>query len=125
MAGARHVLIVDDDPSIRMLCRVNLELDGHRAAEAASLAEARDRLAAEPVDVVILDVHIGSDNGLSFLEELRRDRPALGVAVLSGTADRTSVEAAGPDAVIGKPFTLDELKDVVELLGAGRPAAGR
>lgn len=122
MGAARVVLVVDDDASIRMLCRVNLELDGHRAVEAATIDEARAAVRSEPVDVVILDVHVGSGDGLELLAELRRDRPELPVALLSGTAEAGVVRGARPDAVIGKPFELEELRATVERLGAGRPA---
>jgi DNA-binding response OmpR family regulator len=119
-------LIVDDDPSIRMLCRVNLELDGHRALEAATIDQARETVSAEAVDVVILDVHVGAGDGLELLSELRRDRPEMPIALLSGTAELHTVEGARPDAVLGKPFELHELRSTVERLGAGRdePLAG-
>jgi two-component system, OmpR family, response regulator MprA len=120
MGVGRVVLIVDDDASIRMLCRVNLELDGHRAVEAATIDEARAAVSAEPVDVIILDVHVGAGDGLELLSELRRDRPEMPVALLSGTADVDVVEGAGPDAVLGKPFELHELRSTVERLGGGR-----
>jgi DNA-binding response OmpR family regulator len=120
------VLIVDDDASIRLLCRVNLELDGHAAREAATIDEARDIVGAEAFDLVILDVHVGAGNGLEFLGELRREHPQVPVALLSGTADRESVAAALPDAVLGKPFTLEQLRATVEEVsrppGSGTPA---
>jgi DNA-binding NtrC family response regulator len=124
--GGRTVLIVDDDASIRLLCRVNLELDGHAAREAGTIDEARALIGAEPFDAVILDVHVGAGNGLDFLGELRRDHPGVGVALLSGTADRESVAAALPDAVLGKPFTLEQLRSTVESVsrrGDPRPQA--
>jgi two-component system response regulator PilR (NtrC family) len=117
------VLIVDDDPSIRMLCRVNLELDGHRALEAATIDQARAAVSQEPVDVVILDVHVGAGDGLELLSELRRDRPEMPVALLSGTAEIDVVRGARPDAVIGKPFELNELRSTVERLARGRKAS--
>lgn len=106
-----------------MLCRVNLELDGHRALEAATIEEAREAVSAEAVDVVLLDVHVGAGDGLELLSELRRDRPEMPVALLSGTADVEVVHGARPDAVLGKPFELDELRSTVERLGGGRGAA--
>ena len=110
---SRTVLVVDDDGSIRLLCRLNLELEGWQVLEAASVAEARAHLAATPVDVVLLDVHVGTDSGAEFLEELRRDRPQLKIALLTGS-DR-AVEIAG-DAVIPKPFTLEQLTSTVAKL---------
>jgi DNA-binding response OmpR family regulator len=111
------VLIVDDDAAIRLLCRVNLELEGHRVAEAAYLDQARAVLAEEPVDVVLLDLHIGRERGLDLLRELRRDRPEVAVALLTGSPqERSPDEEAKADAVISKPFEIDELGRTVRRL---------
>jgi two-component system response regulator AtoC len=107
---AHTVLVVDDDASIRLLCRLNLELDGWRVVEAASLSQARERLADDGVDVVVLDVHVGSENGLEFLQELRRERPQLKVAMLTGSDD---IDDLGSDGVIPKPFTIQQLTSTV------------
>jgi DNA-binding response OmpR family regulator len=115
---SRTVLVVDDDASIRMLCRLNLELDGWRVLEGATLAEARDELAREEVHVVVLDVHVGADSGIDFLQELRRDRPHVKVAMLTGSDRVGDVDS---DAVIPKPFTIDQLRSTVAAL-APRPA---
>ena len=104
------VLVVDDDASIRMLCRLNLELDGWSVREAATLAQAREQLVPEGVDVVLLDMHVGSENGVEFLRELRRERPGLKVAMLTGSDDLQDIDA---DAVISKPFKIDELRTTV------------
>lgn len=110
MASPNTVLVVDDDPSIRLLCRLNLELEGCRVLEAASVAQARAELANEDVDVVLLDVHVGSENGVEFMHELRRAHPDVKVALLTGS-DR--VEDTGSDAVIPKPFRLEQLTSTV------------
>jgi two-component system, NtrC family, response regulator AtoC len=107
---SRTALVVDDDASIRMLCRLNLELDGWHVLDAATLPQAREQLGTEAVDVVVLDVHVGSDNGIEFMHELRREHPALKVALLTGS-DR--VEDVGSDAVIPKPFTIEQLTATV------------
>src|SRR4029077_14972492 len=57
-AAPARGLGVDDDRSIRLLCRVNPELDGHEVLEADSLDKARATLAAEDIAVVLLDVHL-------------------------------------------------------------------
>ena len=119
MTAARTVLVVDDDAAIRLLCRVNLELDGYRVVEAGSVSDARRALDAEDVAVVILDVHVGSDDGISFLHELRESRPGLPVAMLTGTASPEGVREHNPDAMIGKPFALEQLQETVGAL-AGR-----
>jgi DNA-binding response OmpR family regulator len=116
-----QVLVVDDDASIRLLCRINLELEGWSVREAATLDQARTQLADGTVEVVLLDVHIGTDSGVEFHEELRRDHPETAVAMLTGSVGTPhSVHAVGADAVIAKPFTLDELSETVRTLAAGR-----
>jgi two-component system, NtrC family, response regulator AlgB len=118
---AHYVLVVDDDASIRLLCRINLELEGWTVREAATLAEAREQLADGAVEVVLLDVHVGADSGLEFLEELRRDHPGTPVAMLTGSVGMPeAVEGSGGDAVIAKPFTLEQLTETVRTLAAGR-----
>jgi DNA-binding response OmpR family regulator len=121
MAGGDRVtvLVVDDEASIRLLCRVNLELEGYRVLEAATLGEARDALAAGAVEVVLLDVHVGHEDGRDLLTEIRADRPELPVAFFSGTAERETLMRSGADGLIPKPFALDELVDMVgRLTGA-------
>jgi DNA-binding response OmpR family regulator len=112
------VLVVDDDASIRLLCRLNLELDGWSVREAATLAQAREELTPGDINVVVLDVHVGSGNGVEFLQELRRERPQVKVAMLTGSDKLDDVES---DAVIPKPFTIEQLTTTVANLAA-RPS---
>lgn len=107
------VLVVDDDASIRFLCRVNLELEGWTVREAASIAAARAELADDTIDVVLLDVHVGRESGVELLEEIRARLPALPVVLLTGSFGTRSVEGVAADAVIAKPFTLGELTETV------------
>jgi DNA-binding NtrC family response regulator len=112
----RQLLVVDDDPSIRFLCRVNLEFEGWKVREAATLREARAHLADGSVKVVLLDVHVGPENGVAFLEEIRSNHPETKVAMLTGSAGGPSLDAAAPDGIISKPFSLDELSSTVAAL---------
>jgi two-component system, NtrC family, response regulator GlrR len=111
--GKGTVLVLDDEPSLRLLCKVNLELEGYRVVEAGTLAEARAAMADEPVDVALLDMHVGAERGLDLLPELRGLEPPAAVVVLSGTSEVSSATRATVDAVLGKPFVLDELTQTV------------
>jgi DNA-binding response OmpR family regulator len=114
------VLVLDDDQSLRMLCRVNLELDGYRVLEAASIAEARTALASGTVDVILLDVHLEDGDGRELLAELGPARPAA--ALFTGSEPAASV-AGIADALIPKPFELGLLRATVEdLITRARPA---
>jgi DNA-binding NtrC family response regulator len=113
MSSQRHVLVVDDDRSLRLLCRVNLELDGFDVTEAASLDAAREALAAESIDAVLLDVHVGFDNGIDLLGELKRDRPTLPVVLLTGESGLPAEARGLADAVLSKPFELSDLTGTI------------
>jgi DNA-binding NtrC family response regulator len=115
---SQTVLVVDDDPSIRLLCRVNLEFEGCTVHEAGSLDEARAELERGDIDVVLLDVHVGSRDGAELLTEIKRDHPGLPVALLTGSADHPVVEGSQADAVLFKPFTLEQLTQTVRALTA-------
>jgi DNA-binding response OmpR family regulator len=112
------VLVVDDDASIRFVCRVNLELAGLEVREAATLREAREALMAGRTDVVLLDVHVGPASGVAFLRELRRDHPGLPVALLTGSVGTSAPGQADADAVLAKPFELGELVETVRALAS-------
>ena len=120
MGGGRTILVVDDEPSIRLLCRINLELEGYTVREAASLSEARAHLENEDVAVVLLDIHVGSEDGYDLLDELRSRDGHVAVALLSGSAT-IDERGAGVDAIIGKPFHLDELAATVARLARRVP----
>jgi DNA-binding response OmpR family regulator len=117
------ILVVDDDASIRFLCRLNLELEGWAVQEAATIAEAREALAQGSVDVVLLDVHLGASSGVDFLEEIRRDYPGARVAMLTGSVGSSTLDRVATDAVIPKPFTIEQLTGTVRNLAP--PAAHR
>jgi DNA-binding response OmpR family regulator len=113
------VLVLDDDESLRFLCRVNLELDGYRVLEGASLADGRETLAAEQVDAILLDVHLADGDGRDLLRELGPERP--GAALFTGTDPPDEVEMLA-EAVIGKPFELSVLRSTVDrLVSKGAP----
>jgi DNA-binding NtrC family response regulator len=110
------VLVVDDDPSLRMLSRVNLELDGFDVREAATAADARAAVAQERPDVVLLDVNLGAEASDDFLDELRA--AGIPVVLVTGTADIETYRARA-NAILGKPFLPSELVDTARRLAVG------
>jgi DNA-binding response OmpR family regulator len=113
--------VVDDEPSIRLLCRVNLELEGFDVREAGTLAEARAAVEAEPVAVILLDMHVGNERGATLLTELCLRQPRIPVALVTGSVEveHGKQRPSGVDAIIVKPFTIDELTRTVKALAAG------
>jgi DNA-binding response OmpR family regulator len=117
-AQSTTVLVVDDEPSIRLLCRVNLELEGFTVLEAASVPAAREALSAARVDVVLVDVHVGAHDGRDLIRELRAVGDTPRCALLTGSVQLSPDERAGADDVIEKPFSLDALVTTVRRLAS-------
>jgi DNA-binding NtrC family response regulator len=118
-AAPARVLVVDDEPSIRLLCRINLELDGHEVLEAESVATVRTTLAEADVDVVVLDVHLRGERSDALVEECHARRPPIPVVLVTGSVDVTHPGLAGADAILPKPFELEALLSTVRDLARG------
>jgi two-component system KDP operon response regulator KdpE len=114
--AATRVLVVDDDPSIRQVCRINLELDGYEVLEADSLATTRVTLAEDDVDIVVLDVHLGIERSDPLVAECHERRPVVPVVLLTGSVDIAHPAAREADAVLPKPFEIGELVSTVRKL---------
>ena len=109
---AATVLVVEDDPALRLLCSVNLELEGHRVLEAPTVGAARGHLDAEDIDVVFLDVHIGCESGYDLIEPIR-SQGGTPIVLMSGTAEVTAADRKRVDAVLSKPFEPEDLAMLV------------
>lgn len=128
---AVRVLVADDTSQIRLLLRLNLELEGHVVDEVADgstcLARLRDA-SLPPVDVVVLDAAMGPVDGWAATAEIRRDPALLHLPVLMVTASvqahhKARATAVGVDAFISKPFEPEEVVETVERLArTGRAA---
>ena len=114
--AATRILVVDDDPSIRFLCRVNLELDGHEVLEADSLETTRSTLAEEDVDVIVLDVHLHNERSDALVTECHARRPRIPVVLVTGSVEITDPGLSEADAILPKPFELQQLLSTVRKL---------
>jgi DNA-binding response OmpR family regulator len=111
------VVVADDDPAFRMLLRVNLELESYRVLEAGNAADVRAAMSEEGVSLVLLDVRLGEDDGIELARELRDTHPRLAIAFLTGSTIAPAEEAHEVgDAVVQKPFELEELSETVARL---------
>jgi DNA-binding response OmpR family regulator len=78
-------------------------------------------MAAERVDALLLDLHLGPVDARPLAAELRRDHPQLGIVLMTGSSD-SEIQSVAADAVLVKPFDLDVFRSVVALAaGARRP----
>src|SRR5215208_5232978 len=105
------VLLVDDERNIQLTLSRALSMDGYAVEVAAGGREALEKIAALPVDVVVMDVRMPDLDGLSVLEKARETRPDLPVVIMSGHGSLETVRSAfklGAFYYIEKPTTEKE-----------------
>ena len=126
-AGGAHVLIVDDDPRVRAMLARYLKGEGFRVGEAGDGTAMRACLARDTPDLVLLDLNLPGEDGLTLARELRAAHPALGLVMVTGRADvidKVVGLEVGADDYIAKPFNLREvLARVRTVLRRARPSA--
>ena len=119
-----RILIVDDDPEVRMATRDFLASKGYEVAVAAGGREALRLVLASPVDVVLLDVAMPDMDGLETLKRLVAAHPDLPVIMVTANADieiTSKVLQLGAADYVPKPFDLDYLEQAISIqLSAGR-----
>jgi two-component system alkaline phosphatase synthesis response regulator PhoP len=115
------VLVIDDEPDVLMLCRVNLEHAGHAVLIAESGEAGLELAMTERPDLIVLDLMMPTMDGFQVLEELAgaavtRDVPVLILTARTRQDDKVRGWRAGADAYITKPFTPATLVTDVERL---------
>lgn len=114
-----RVLLVDDEPMLRMALRQYLEFAGHSVEEAYDGDDALARVRSNPPDIVISDVLMPARDGMSLCRELRGDPNLAGMPFLFITARNTQadlyeeMERIGDGCVI-KPFEPDHLLAAID-----------
>lgn len=118
------MLVVDDDPVIVTLLRVNFEMEGYTVISAGNGEEGLEVVRRERPDVIVLDVMMPGMDGLDMARRLRNDPDvaAIPILLLSAKAQATDVIAglAIADDYVTKPFEPLELLDRVAALLAAR-----
>lgn len=112
----KSLFIIDDDPTLNRALQRVFERD-YRVRTAISVEQAHPQITSDPPDVILLDFSLPGKDGQTFLQQLRREHPALPVVVISGTASsRDAVEALeiGAADFVRKPFDIQELRLRVE-----------
>ena len=107
----RHILVVDDEASVRMLLRRYLERDGYLVVEAVDGADALQRLAEQPFDLAVIDVMMPKVDGFDLVRQVR-SRSDVPVIMLTGRGEESSRVAGlelGADDYMVKPFSMPEL----------------
>ncbi|MEM9558187.1 MAG: two-component regulator propeller domain-containing protein [Acidobacteriota bacterium] len=111
------ILVVDDDPVLRVLATKCLERAGHQVITANDGAEALERAAQSACSVILMDVKMQGLGGLEATRQLRArgdQTPIIGLTGLASADEHASCRAAGMDAILTKPFRLEALTAEVD-----------
>jgi len=125
---SKRVLVVDDDPDVRLFNTTVLEENGYTPLVATNGEEGLEMIRKELPDLVILDVMMPKQSGIRLYRELKTDKALknIPVIILSGIAEKTFLrsqnaltefggeEVPPPETYIEKPVEADELADVVK-----------
>ncbi|HEU0218630.1 MAG TPA: response regulator [Stellaceae bacterium] len=121
--GARHVVVVDDDPAFRRFVARALEGSGFRVTPAGDFAPAIEIIEQDQtIDLLITDVGLGpgSPHGVALGNMARLRRRHLKVILMSGSYDvERAAQYGDPVAVLQKPFTATRLIETVTLALGG------
>jgi two-component system OmpR family response regulator len=111
MEAADHILVVDDDAEIRALLGTYLEKNGYRTTVAADGKAMRAVLARTRVDLVVLDLMLPGEDGLTLCRNLRAesDTPVIMLTARGEETDRIVGLEMGADDYLAKPFSPREL----------------
>ena len=111
MSDAQHIAILDDDPEIRSLLEQNLRSSGFEVSTASNGRDLKTILEHQTIDLVVLDLMLPGEDGLSICRELRADSniPIIMLTAMTHEADRIIGLEMGADDYLTKPFSPREL----------------
>ncbi|WP_108818325.1 response regulator [Pseudovibrio sp. Alg231-02] len=126
MTNKAHILVVDDDLTSRVALSGYFETEGYRVSEAEDGAQMRSVFAGGDVDLIMLDIRLPDDDGLTLLKDVRK-KSDVGIIMVTGRTDDVdrivALEMEADDYVI-KPFNPRELlarsKNLLRRVRAGR-----
>ena len=110
-----NLLVVDDDLAVRESITRVLEAEGYQVCSAASCPDAIHEFDRRPIDMVLLDLNLGKEEGWRAFHALKERRPSLPIIVTSGKADElrhSSAEYAS--GVLEKPFDMPVLLTILK-----------
>lgn len=108
-----HILVVDDEPQIRELLSIYLQKHGFQVSTSSTSEETMRMVGEKPTDLVVLDIGLAEEDGLSLLVQLKKNFPRQRVIMLTGMGfvEDLLQEAyhKGADGYVSKVLPLDEL----------------
>jgi DNA-binding NtrC family response regulator len=114
--SSRHILVIDDEPSMRRYLQTVLELDGYQVSTAGTGEEGVDKVQQRAPDLVLLDMVLPGYDGLETLKRIREARPGTKVVMISCVRDTRKVAQAmrlGAQDYLSKPIQKEEMDEVL------------
>ncbi|HRS90508.1 MAG TPA: response regulator [Candidatus Marinimicrobia bacterium] len=112
-----HILVVDDDKTIRMLCKEILEEAGYKVTLAADGEEALEKMDYDDFDLYLVDMVMPKMDGLELMKKIKQKQPLAVVMILTGFSSiEGAIKAvhAGAFQYLSKPINIDELLNAVK-----------
>ena len=111
----KKILLVDDEDSIHLIYREELEEEGYEVHSALSGEEALEKLKIISPDLIILDINMPGMNGIDVLRQMKESKPELPVILCSAYPEfKQDFASWASDDYIVKSSNLDELKTAVK-----------
>lgn len=113
----KHILVVDDEQSIREVCKDFLEEEGYKVSLAIDGQDALEKMDYDDYDLFILDMNMPRIGGYELMKLIKKKHPMAVIVILTGYSSiEGAVKAvhAGAFEYISKPINADELMDVVQ-----------
>ena len=106
-----HIAVVDDEPDLRSSVAEYLQLQGYTVSQAGDGPQLRAILAGQPIDLVLLDLRMPGEDGLTVLRGVREHFgvPVIMVTAMGDPIDRIVGLEVGADDYVVKPFEFREL----------------
>jgi DNA-binding response OmpR family regulator len=124
MNTIKHILVIDDDESIRDVIKMILDDEGYavRELDNGHQAEVEDAISADPPDLILLDVMLGDSDGRDVCRELKTGKSTADIPIImvSATHGRSAVqgEECPADDYLSKPFDINDLVRKVRFYAA-------
>ncbi|ANU10034.1 sporulation initiation phosphotransferase F [Planococcus antarcticus DSM 14505] len=115
----KTILIVDDQPGIRLLLKEVFSKEGYRAIAAGSGIEALEKVQEACPELVLLDMKIPGMDGIEILKRLKKSNPAIHVIMMTAYGELDLIKESmnwGAERYFTKPFDVFEVRDAVKQL---------
>jgi CheY-like chemotaxis protein len=112
----KRILLVEDDRGARESIRLLLTIDRHAVVEAPGGEEALELLESQPFDLVILDYFMPGMRGSQLARHIRDIAPSLPIVMVTAYLEKLAASDKPVDAVIGKPFSIGDLRRAIAKL---------